>query len=144
MNQEIWELNLRLAEWLGWGEDDFMIDETGMMWPPNNHLWPVFTESMDACLEFLIPALRNMGVEITINSFPAIEDTEEWEVWLDSIGMVCDSPAKAETAPLSLCIAVDDLIRRSNDKRSRIKGARVNPPTRGRFVPGHDCNRESC
>ena len=115
------ELNKRLAEWAGWHS----FNENGCGYPPNNipkqpRLYPIFTQSLDACFKWLVPKLRIGGEypylkEIILDI--AMCDVEMYYCYLryDSLhddGFVEreEVQASAENPALALCKAIDKLI----------------------------------
>lgn len=112
-------LNKKLAQWAGIkyepDEDEFKVIFPDGDWYNIGHDWelkdediePRFTQSLDACFQWLTPKLIEMDCYIQLNN----GDYWTGEIWERAVvGRNTRHIGEAETPALALCLAVEKLI----------------------------------
>ena len=102
--QELRELNKKLAEWVGFREQELADlhgrPEGNLGWYYPNGAWarfiPDFTQSLDACFKWLVPRLSHYRLDKT--------SPNEHHAYVDR-----KKSAWAESPTLALCLAIEKL-----------------------------------
>lgn len=102
------ELNRKLAEWAGW--ESIKPISFGRNWKSPRDEWfyrcPNFTQSLDACFEWLVPKIYLCGIGMMGHNEPSLVS------YYVSIKMAEGKVffSEAKTLALTLCLAIEKLV----------------------------------
>jgi len=118
--QQLQELNKKLAEWVGIAYEDFCTGEEYKHWIHREDgvidfvsvYLPNFTQFLDTCFKWLVPSALE---KITKRGFiPPI--MKLFQLWYDELVTLTRDSSNTEQAALALCLAIEKLIDAKENK----------------------------
>jgi len=111
-DEEKQNLNVKLAKWLGW---EVIYDGYGFWWRVNNQAsgWgtstslPKFTDSLDACFNWLILRLFELDLEYRLYSDDGYHFCQIKKQFANDV--IADSKGGHLNPALALCVAIENL-----------------------------------